>query len=59
MLEDRPWRHLAALGVGAALVALLALATRTPAQDALIPGFVGVWAALMLQIAAGCYDRWL
>ena len=58
-MQDRPWHHLAVLAIALAILALVASLTGTAAHDALIPMMVGMWAALMLQIAVGCYDRWL
>lgn len=57
--RDRAWHHLAVLAASVAAVSAVAALTGTPAQDAILPIFLGAWSALMLQIAVGAYDRWL
>lgn len=57
--RDRPWHHLAVLAVSVTATSAVAALTGTPAYDAILPIFVGMWAALMLQIVCGAYDRWI
>ena len=57
--RDRPWHHLAVLAASVAATATVAVLVGTPAEDAILPIFLGAWASLMLQIAVGAYDRWL
>jgi len=47
------------LAVSVAFTSAVGTLTGTPAHDAILPIFVGMWAALMLQIVCGAYDRWI
>jgi hypothetical protein len=57
--RGRPWHHLAVLAVSVAAMSAVAALTGTPAYDAILPIFVCTWAALVLQIGCGAYDRWI
>lgn len=57
--RDRAWHHLTVLTASVLLTSAVAALVGTPAQDAILPIFLGAWASLMLQIAVGAYDRWL
>jgi len=58
-IRDRPWHHLAVLITSVGVTSTMAALTGTLASVAILPIFVGMWAALMLQIVCGAYDRWV